>query len=802
MATREAKLQNLVEIMAHFHLKLLQILEQDEKLTYGSMIMNIYDKDFESIQINLFLELSKKLMAYPDCKGRVFRVMEKYFLAHLTKANFEILTKFILDGNLEQVLVIDLFWESSKGPTIVRDTFNRLVKTPDSFYKYLSAFKFSNDGLVMQIAKIIHGHRLYAYDFEFVFRASRVKGMVFERKKFSVDIVEEKISCKTDLVGFLKFLEDRNHLKEAYSIWHRLGAKFDFPLFGKLKRLVHEEAYVENQTRLLDAFSPTSSNVDPSKESDFLKLSDFGYQESSVTWVTLENVGEAMDSVLSLSTIGIDAEFYKEDYSLLSQFMLATLQIASDKKVFIFDCLTVGKETEFKNFLIELFASPSILKAGHSFNSDLEVIERSLSCKITTINNLLDFGCDPQTNKQISLANLVEQGLMTKMCKMEQASAWNRRPLRKAQIHYAALDAVVCLKLAHMRDQIKAFRVISCGPVILNTKNEPLNKIDRPRSKVARKSTQVKPQRKHEQAHFHEASIKARNEGRAEERTKSALRKSLNCKFSGKCFHIMTKSKSVLTEEPVRKRYQKLSNKYMKMVSMLDVRKKEPVNTDETHHCRSSGRLKQHIGFCSSDLLSENDSFLINRPYRKFCLRVCTKNHSFFHSTHGSDYNGSSRQSTHSSMKAQQSRKTIENVSSPISFLVDSELSELILNMRKLGLSTFSTCQKNGSSSEDNSLIRVSVNPLNQTNYRFYLVRNTAQEIIKANIEELTAKFAVPLRGDLILSRCLNCNSDAFEWQSPFSSLSKPSSSDRATYQDLDHVWHCSDCGYRYKVNL
>lgn len=33
------------------------------------------------------------------------------------------------------------------------------------------------------------------------------------------------------------------------------------------------------------------------------------------------------------------------------------------------------------------------------------------------------------------------------MCKYEQRSNWNHRPLKKTQLHYAVIDSYICIKI-------------------------------------------------------------------------------------------------------------------------------------------------------------------------------------------------------------------------------------------------------------------------------------------------------------------------------------------------------------------
>lgn len=60
-------------------------------------------------------------------------------------------------------------------------------------------------------------------------------------------------------------------------------------------------------------------------------------------------------------------------------------------------------------------------------------------------------------SKKSSLDYMCSQILKKKLCKFNQVSDWESRPLRKAQIHYAALDAVVVFELYWKMKKLEGF---------------------------------------------------------------------------------------------------------------------------------------------------------------------------------------------------------------------------------------------------------------------------------------------------------------------------------------------------------
>ena len=73
-----------------------------------------------------------------------------------------------------------------------------------------------------------------------------------------------------------------------------------------------------------------------------------------------------------------------------------------------------------------------------------EFFEDKNSC---TIYDLVIIYKQKYLEKCQSLKIVTENILKKSLCKYEQCSDWNKRPLSKCQIHYAALDDLICIEL-------------------------------------------------------------------------------------------------------------------------------------------------------------------------------------------------------------------------------------------------------------------------------------------------------------------------------------------------------------------
>lgn len=226
----------------------------------------------------------------------------------------------------------------------------------------------------------------------------------------------------------------------------------------------------DDQTQLVT--TPLNDWVADSKsQPEFYALS---MPSDLIHWIcSWENVKHFLQIVSKASVVGIDVEWQPSFDAQLAK--AAVLQIATHNQVFLLDVFSLREEKDCtaaqgQQLIRLIFGNPHILKLGFGMKEDLHVLSRSLPGLEDISKSFVNWidmknlwthietrypsfvpttatSEDTIQEKHKGLSGLVKLLFGLPLDKKEQFSDWQKRPLRKSQLIYAALDAFCLLQL-------------------------------------------------------------------------------------------------------------------------------------------------------------------------------------------------------------------------------------------------------------------------------------------------------------------------------------------------------------------
>ena len=194
----------------------------------------------------------------------------------------------------------------------------------------------------------------------------------------------------------------------------------------------------------------------------------FDLSSSSLSFVESDIQMNQLQIELSCAIlVGIDTEtkptfvpkrFQKGGPNPTSLIQIATRAPNGHEKVFVVDLLKISASAPLlfalDSMLQKVLLNEKCIKMGQGLTADMRELAMSypnvkafrLSKSVLETHDVVKY-LYPEIKNPMSLKNLVKQYLNCNLIKTQQLSDWSRRPLTTAQMHYAACDALVLLRL-------------------------------------------------------------------------------------------------------------------------------------------------------------------------------------------------------------------------------------------------------------------------------------------------------------------------------------------------------------------
>jgi len=162
--------------------------------------------------------------------------------------------------------------------------------------------------------------------------------------------------------------------------------------------------------------------------------------EGKIHLITQE--AEAIEACKKLEkekVLGFDTET-RPSFTKGESHKVSLIQLATDSDAYLFRINAFTPPQE----LIQILASPDILKVGVAIQEDINALKKIIPFKEKNIFDLAKLAKELRI-ENFGLRALTALTLEKRLSKQAKVTNWEKRELTPAQIHYAASDAVVSL---------------------------------------------------------------------------------------------------------------------------------------------------------------------------------------------------------------------------------------------------------------------------------------------------------------------------------------------------------------------
>jgi hypothetical protein len=267
-----------------------------------------------------------------------------------------------------------------------------------------------------------------------------------------IDLVEDDMECLGIVIEDLEF-KCKTHLGfKKHVTWMGEYAAYLLSTHPSVRPFVRPDIVkklssmpISERTAPLDIFGPSDSSfLSLPLPQEAVRMVDTPEQVSQLEWGS--------------QAYGIDCE-WRPNLIKFESFPVSILSVACEtvryrQEVLIIDMLALKDCGLLDDKLHALFNSSSIIKIGMAFQGDLKMLRSSYPAfkafhePLRAYADMLDGYKSVFSNQSPGgLAGICQSLLGKPLCKAKQRSNWNRRPLRSGQLHYAALDAHVQIRV-------------------------------------------------------------------------------------------------------------------------------------------------------------------------------------------------------------------------------------------------------------------------------------------------------------------------------------------------------------------